>query len=148
MSLFLLVIDDTSWLIHLQRVLETQLSTTRNTIDLLKLEIEREEALLAKETKYVEEMEKNAKKAEIERRRQMKNVRSPSSGRFERIILKFAGVYRNTPFYDISMIILVTTMNHHLPHRLWLSINLRSRLLYARYFPLALNIHCLKLQAN
>ncbi|EEA22613.1 hypothetical protein TMatcc_001458 [Talaromyces marneffei ATCC 18224] len=55
------------------RVLETQLSTTRNTIDLLKLEIEREEALLAKETKYVEEMEKNAKKAEVERKRQMKN---------------------------------------------------------------------------
>ncbi|GAM37584.1 hypothetical protein TCE0_024r07624 [Talaromyces pinophilus] len=55
------------------RVLETQLSTTRNTIDLLKLEIEREEALLAKETKYVEELEKNAKKAEVERRRQMKN---------------------------------------------------------------------------
>lgn len=55
-------------------MLETQLSTTRNTIDLLKLEVEREEALLAKETKYVEEMEKNAKKAEVERRRQMKNV--------------------------------------------------------------------------
>ncbi|EED15498.1 conserved hypothetical protein [Talaromyces stipitatus ATCC 10500] len=55
------------------RVLETQLSTTRNTVDLLKMEIEREEALLAKELKYVEEMEKNAKKAEIERRRQMKN---------------------------------------------------------------------------
>lgn len=72
-----LVIIDKSMLIYLQRVLETQLSTTRNTIDLLKLEIEREEALLAKETKYVEEMEKNAKKAEVERRRQMKNVRPP-----------------------------------------------------------------------
>ncbi|OKL61684.1 hypothetical protein UA08_02981 [Talaromyces atroroseus] len=55
------------------RVLETQLSTTRNTIDLLKMEVEREEALLAKELKYVKEMEKNAKQAESERRRQMKN---------------------------------------------------------------------------
>lgn len=55
------------------RVLETQLSTTRNTIDLMKIEIEREEALLANETKYVEEMENNAKKAEVERKRQMKN---------------------------------------------------------------------------
>jgi kinetochore protein Fta7 len=55
--------------------LETQVSTTTNTIDLLKLEIEREDALLARELKQVEEMEKNAKKAETERKRQMKNVR-------------------------------------------------------------------------
>ena len=50
------------------------MSTTRNTVDLLKMEVEREEALLANEEKYVKEMEKNAKKAESERRRQMKNV--------------------------------------------------------------------------
>lgn len=43
------------------------------------MEVEREEALLARELKYVEEMEKNAKKAEGERRRQMKNVLAPSS---------------------------------------------------------------------
>jgi kinetochore protein Fta7 len=55
--------------------LETQVSTARNTIDLLKLEIEREDALLARELKQVEDMEKNAKKAETERKRQMKNVR-------------------------------------------------------------------------
>jgi hypothetical protein len=41
------------------------------------MEIEKEEALLAQETKYVDEMEKNAKKAEAERRRQMKNVFIP-----------------------------------------------------------------------
>jgi kinetochore protein Fta7 len=55
--------------------LETQVSTATNTIDLLKLEIEREDALLARELKQVEDMEKNAKKAETERKRQMKNVR-------------------------------------------------------------------------
>ncbi|KAL1992775.1 hypothetical protein VTN49DRAFT_3531 [Thermomyces lanuginosus] len=56
-----------------RRILETQLSSAMSTIDLLKLEIEREEALLAKETKQVEEMEKNAKRAEMERKRQAKN---------------------------------------------------------------------------
>lgn len=39
------------------------------------MEIEKEEALLAKETKQLEEMEKNAKRAEAERKRQMKNAR-------------------------------------------------------------------------
>lgn len=81
-----------SRLIDLQRVLETQLSTTRNTIDLLKLEIEREEALLSKETKYVEEMEKNAKKAEVERRRQMKNVRPPWICIGKREVLNICGI--------------------------------------------------------
>ncbi|KAL1966109.1 hypothetical protein VTN77DRAFT_4857 [Rasamsonia byssochlamydoides] len=55
------------------RSLEAQLSTTTNSIDLLKMELEKEEALLAKETKQLEEMEKNAKRAEAERKRQMKN---------------------------------------------------------------------------
>ncbi|QKX59901.1 uncharacterized protein TRUGW13939_07043 [Talaromyces rugulosus] len=55
------------------RLLDAQLSTATNTTDILKMEIEKEEALLAQETKYVDEMEKNAKKAEAERRRQMKN---------------------------------------------------------------------------
>jgi kinetochore protein Fta7 len=58
----------------IQRLLDAQLSTATNTIDILKMEIEKEEALLAQETKYVDEMEKYAKKAEAERRRQMKNV--------------------------------------------------------------------------
>lgn len=42
---------------------------------LLKAEIEKEEALLTKETKQLHDMEKNAKRAETERKRQMKNVR-------------------------------------------------------------------------
>jgi kinetochore protein Fta7 len=45
-----------------------------DSIYLLKAEIEREEALLAKETKQLQEMEKNASRAEAERKRQMKNV--------------------------------------------------------------------------
>ncbi|KAL1982144.1 hypothetical protein VTN96DRAFT_8319 [Rasamsonia emersonii] len=60
-------------LLHEHRSLEAQLSTTTNGIDLLKMEIAKEEALLAKETKQLEEMEKNAKRAEAERKRQMKN---------------------------------------------------------------------------
>lgn len=47
-----------------------------DSIDLLKAEIEREETLLAKETKQLQEMEKNANRAEAERKRQMKNVSS------------------------------------------------------------------------
>ena len=46
---------------------------------LLKAEIEKEEALLAKETKQLHDMEKNAKRAETERKRQMKNVRLAST---------------------------------------------------------------------
>lgn len=45
-----------------------------DSIDLLKTEIEKEEAMLAKETKQLLEMEKNAKRAEAERKRQLKNV--------------------------------------------------------------------------
>jgi kinetochore protein Fta7 len=54
--------------------LESSLATVTDSIDLLKSEIEREEALLAKETKQLQEMEKNANRAEAERKRQMKNV--------------------------------------------------------------------------
>jgi kinetochore protein Fta7 len=46
-----------------------------NTIDLLKVEVEREEALVAQERRQLEELEKNAKRAESERKRQTKNVR-------------------------------------------------------------------------
>lgn len=45
-----------------------------DSIGLLKAEVEKEEALLARETKQLQEMEKNAKRAETERKRQMKNA--------------------------------------------------------------------------
>lgn len=45
------------------------------SIDVLKSEIEKEEALLNKETKALQEMYKNARSADAERKRQMKNVR-------------------------------------------------------------------------
>ncbi|KAI9373883.1 CENP-Q, a CENPA-CAD centromere complex subunit-domain-containing protein [Aspergillus egyptiacus] len=53
--------------------LETSLSTITDSIDLLDNEIAKEEALLARETKQLHEMERNAKRAEAERKRQMKN---------------------------------------------------------------------------
>ncbi|GAQ06537.1 hypothetical protein ALT_3858 [Aspergillus lentulus] len=53
--------------------LESSLASMTDSIDLLKAEIEREETLLAKETKQLQEMEKNANRAEAERKRQMKN---------------------------------------------------------------------------
>lgn len=51
------------------------MSTVTDGIDILKAEIEKEEALLAEETKQLQEVSKNAKQAETERKRQMKNVR-------------------------------------------------------------------------
>lgn len=57
-----------------QRSLEANLATITDSTALLKAEIEKEEALLAKETKQLQEMEKNAKRSETERKRQMKNV--------------------------------------------------------------------------
>jgi kinetochore protein Fta7 len=45
-----------------------------DSVDLLKAEIAKEEALLAGETKSLQEMDKNAKRAEAERKRQTKNV--------------------------------------------------------------------------
>lgn len=61
-------------LISLQRLLEANLATMNDSVDLLKAEIAKEEALLASETKSLQEMEKNAKRAEVERKRQTKNV--------------------------------------------------------------------------
>ncbi|OXV09704.1 hypothetical protein Egran_02541 [Elaphomyces granulatus] len=55
------------------RSLESQLATVLNSIDLLNVEIDREDDLLSKDTTQLEEMEKNAKRAEAERKRQMKN---------------------------------------------------------------------------
>jgi hypothetical protein len=57
-----------------QRLLEANLATMNDSVDLLKAEIAKEEALLASETKSLEEMDKNAKRAEAERKRQTKNV--------------------------------------------------------------------------
>ncbi|OQD75391.1 hypothetical protein PENDEC_c007G04163 [Penicillium decumbens] len=53
--------------------LEANLATMKDSIDLLKAEIAKEEALLADEKKSLQEMEKNAKRAEAERKRQTKN---------------------------------------------------------------------------
>lgn len=55
-------------------MLEANLATVKDSTDLLKAEIAREEALLASETKSLQEMDKNAKRAEAERKRQMKSV--------------------------------------------------------------------------
>lgn len=54
--------------------MEAYIATLTDNIDLLNTEIEREEALLAKEKKELHEMEKNAKKTKIEKDRQFKNV--------------------------------------------------------------------------
>lgn len=48
----------------------------KDSIDLLKAEVAKEEALLADEKKALQEMDKNAKRAEAERKRQTKNVRT------------------------------------------------------------------------
>jgi kinetochore protein Fta7 len=55
------------------RSLEANLATMKDSIDLLKAEIAKEEALLADEKKALREMDKNAKMAEAERKRQTKN---------------------------------------------------------------------------
>ncbi|KAJ5973057.1 CENP-A-nucleosome distal centromere subunit CENP-Q [Penicillium vulpinum] len=55
------------------RSLEGHLATMNDSVDLLKAEIAKEEALLARETKALQEMDKNAKRAEAERKRQTKN---------------------------------------------------------------------------
>ncbi|KAL3462936.1 CENP-Q, a CENPA-CAD centromere complex subunit-domain-containing protein [Aspergillus heterothallicus] len=53
--------------------LESTLSTMTDSIGLLNHEIAKEEALLAKETKKLQELERDAKRAEAEGKRQMKN---------------------------------------------------------------------------
>ncbi|KAJ5569425.1 uncharacterized protein N7459_008855 [Penicillium hispanicum] len=60
-------------LMMIQRTLEAGLTTMKDSIDLLKSEIAKEEALLAGEKKSLQEMDKNAKRAEAERKRQTKN---------------------------------------------------------------------------
>ncbi len=58
----------------MQRALVASLATVKDSADLLRAEIAKEEALLAQEKTSLQEMEKNAKRAEAERKRQMKNV--------------------------------------------------------------------------
>ncbi|OJD17224.1 hypothetical protein AJ78_02661 [Emergomyces pasteurianus Ep9510] len=65
------------------RALELQLATATNSADLLRAEISREEAQLAKERAQLDELEKNAKAAQAERRRQTKNAH-PVIRRLER----------------------------------------------------------------
>lgn len=72
-----------------------------DSVDLLKAEIAKEEALLARETKSLQEMDKNAKRAEAERKRQTKNVCSRLS-RFKMDWLMFYD-RRNTPCSDSWM---------------------------------------------
>ncbi|KAJ5758557.1 CENP-A-nucleosome distal centromere subunit CENP-Q [Penicillium odoratum] len=55
------------------RTLEASLATMKDSTDLLKAEIAKEEALLANEKKELQAMDKNAKRAEAERKRQTKN---------------------------------------------------------------------------
>jgi len=59
----------------------------KDSIDLLKAEIAKEEALLADEKKSLQEMEKNAKRAEAERKRQTKNVCTSNCGAFSLLTL-------------------------------------------------------------
>ncbi|KAJ5081880.1 CENP-A-nucleosome distal centromere subunit CENP-Q [Penicillium alfredii] len=55
------------------RSLEGNLATMKDSIGLLRAEIAKEEALLSSETKSLQEMDKNAKRAEAERKRQAKH---------------------------------------------------------------------------
>ncbi|KAJ5785013.1 CENP-A-nucleosome distal centromere subunit CENP-Q [Penicillium pulvis] len=55
------------------RTLEASLATIKDSTDLLKAEIAKEEALLASDKKELQAMDKNAKRAEAERKRLMKN---------------------------------------------------------------------------
>ncbi|KAJ6100204.1 hypothetical protein N7467_001739 [Penicillium canescens] len=55
------------------RALESSLATMTDSVDLLKAEIAKEEAALVRDKKSLQEMDKNAKRAEAERKRQTKN---------------------------------------------------------------------------
>ncbi|KAJ6014104.1 CENP-A-nucleosome distal centromere subunit CENP-Q [Penicillium herquei] len=59
--------------VYMQRTLEANLATIKDSGDLLRAEIAKEEALLANEKKALQQMDKNAKRAEAERKRQTKN---------------------------------------------------------------------------
>ena len=59
---------------EMQRTLEASLAAVQDSTELLRLEIAKEEAFLASERRSLQDMDKNAKRAEAERKRQMKNV--------------------------------------------------------------------------
>ncbi|EPS28280.1 hypothetical protein POX_e07251 [Penicillium oxalicum] len=58
------------------RSLEASLATIQDSADLLRAEISKEESLLAREKQSLQEMERNAKSAEAERKRSMKKEHS------------------------------------------------------------------------
>lgn len=76
---------------RMQRTLEASLATVQDSIDLLRSEIAKEEMLLAGEKKQLQEMDKNAKRAEAERKRQTKNVRRTRPGGGHMLILPSTG---------------------------------------------------------
>lgn len=77
------------------------LATVTDSIELLKTEVEKEETLLGRETKQLQEMEKNAKRAETERKRQMKNVRLTRTGSKPGHSQLTYLLYRSMLFFDI-----------------------------------------------
>jgi hypothetical protein len=82
----------------MQRALEANLATIQDSADLLRAEIAKEEALLAEEKQSLQEMERNAKRAEVERKRQMKNVGANIHERHKSCrFLSDLAIFRNTP---------------------------------------------------
>ncbi|KAF3394334.1 hypothetical protein F1880_004700 [Penicillium rolfsii] len=55
------------------RTLEANLAMIQDSADLLRADIAKEKALLEEEKRSLQDMERNAKRAEVERKRQMKN---------------------------------------------------------------------------
>lgn len=81
---------------------------------LLKAEIEKEEALLTKETKQLHDMEKNAKRAETERKRQMKNVRLALT--LEMVKLRLIRWSRRNILYSDTLTICLRLRTRSLPN--------------------------------
>ena len=86
-----------------------------DSVDLLKAEIAKEEALLASETKALQEMDKNARRAEAERKRQTKNVREGITN-FDSMLMISS---RNTLCFGSSMHFLGRRALHHPTLRCW-----------------------------
>lgn len=90
-------VHQTSRADQVQRTLEANLATIQDSADLLRAEIAKEEALLAQEKQSLQEMERNAKRAEVERKRQMKNVGANTHGRHKSCrFLSDTDLFRNT----------------------------------------------------
>jgi len=97
-----------------QRSLEANLATVTDSIELLKAEIEKEETLLAKETKQLHDMEKNAKRAESERKRQMKNVRLALA--LEMMELRLISSFRRNTLYSGTLTVCLRPKTRGLPN--------------------------------